>query len=128
MNGVKILKWLKRLLGFNGSPKNSESSNIEKIVEKYAAEYRKIRNVGNIDGKHYTEYVEHIKLLKREKKHNEAIELLNKLVGAVEKRAKIADWGVAPWYFEQLAIIFRKERRYGDEVKILEKYQNSLEH
>lgn len=118
------MKWLKRLLGFNNGQASSESSSIEKIIEKYAEEDKKIKDAGSIDGRHYTEYVEEIKLLKREKRHGEAIELLHKLISAVEKEARVADWGVAPWYYEQLAIIFRKEKRYSDEVGILERYQN----
>ena len=39
-----------------------------------------------------------------------------------EARANGPRWGVAPWYYEQLAIIYRKEKQYGDEVAILERY------
>ena len=31
--------------------------------------------------------------------------------------------GVAPWYYEQLAIIYRKQKRYVDEVTILQRYE-----
>lgn len=33
-------------------------------------------------------------------------------------------WGVAPWYYEQLAILYRKEKQYLQEVAILERYIN----
>jgi hypothetical protein len=29
---------------------------------------------------------------------------------------------VAPWYYEQLAILYRKEKQYQQEVAILERY------
>ena len=79
---------------------------------------------GLVEGVHYTEYVEQVRQLKREKNHEEAIVLLYKLVDAVENESKVAGhrWGVAPWYYEQLAIIYRKEKRYADEVAILERY------
>ena len=75
---------------------------------------------------HYTEYVDRVKQLKSEKNHEEAIELLLKLVAQIENEARRggAGRGVAPWYYEQLAILYRKEKRYEDEVKILERYEN----
>ena len=74
---------------------------------------------------HYTDYVERIKQLKAEKKNEEAIKLLLKLVGEIEKEAKVQGkgWGVAPWYYEQLAILYRKEKQYDNEVEILERYE-----
>jgi len=76
-------------------------------------------------GGHYTEYVERIKQLKAEKKNEEAVKLLLKLVDEIEKEAKSQGegWGVAPWYYEQLAILYRKEKQYDNEVGILERYQ-----
>jgi hypothetical protein len=91
--------------------------------EKYQAVEKKIKKAGSVDGKHYTGYVVQIKELKRLKKHDKAINLLFKLVDADEKEAKVSGEGVAPWYYEQLAIIFRKEKRYDDEVRILERYK-----
>ena len=58
-----------------------------------------------------------------EKNYPEAIELLLKLVGETEKEAKKNGLGVAPWYYEQLAIIYRKEKRYNEEVEILERFE-----
>lgn len=77
------------------------------------------------EGGHYTEYVEHVKQLKAEDRNDEAIELLLRLVNETEKEAKAhgKEWGVAPWYYEQLAVIYRKEKRYNDEVQILERYE-----
>ena len=40
-----------------------------------------------------------------------------------EDEAAAEGFGVAPWYYEQLAILLRKEKRYGDEVLILERYE-----
>ena len=75
-------------------------------------------------GGHYTDYVECIKQLKAEKKNEEAIKLLLKLVDETEKEAKIQGegWGVARWYYEQLAILYRKEKQYENEVCVLERY------
>jgi len=48
-----------------------------------------------------------------------------KLVDETEKEAKSQGegWGVAPWYYEQLAILYRKEKQYDNEVEILERYE-----
>ena len=34
--------------------------------------------------------------------------------------------GVAPWYYEQLAIVYRKEDRHEDELAILERYDRQI--
>ena len=73
---------------------------------------------GRIDGKHFTEYIERIKELKRAQRHDEAIELLLRCVDATEA----SSLGTAPGYYEQLAIIYRKDKRFSDEVAILERY------
>ena len=76
-------------------------------------------------GGHYTDYVERVKQLKSENRNEEAIKLLLKLVDETEKEAKSQGegWGVAPWYYEQLAILYRKEKQYDHEVEILERYE-----
>lgn len=84
----------------------------------------KIREAGSKDGVHYTDNVDKIKQLKREGKHKEAIELLLQSINLTESESKTLGegWGVAPWYYEQLAIIYRKEKKYDKEVEILELY------
>ncbi len=78
---------------------------------------------GYVQGRHYTEHVEDVKQLKRERRHREAIDLLLKLAEATEAEARVEGWGVAPWYYEQLAILYRKEQRLDDEIEILERYE-----
>lgn len=94
------------------------------MVQRFNQEQERIKAAGSVDGDHYTDHVERVKQLKREKKHQEAIDLLSKLVDATENESKEAGegWGVAPWYYEQLAILYRKENRYDDEIAILERY------
>jgi len=95
-------------------------------MDEFNAEQERRRKAGSVDGSHYTDYVEKVKQLKREKKHDEAIKLLLRLVDATESESKVAGpgWGVAPWYYEQLAILYRKEKRFDDEVEILERYES----
>ena len=39
-----------------------------------------------------------------------------KCVEATEAEDSLNGWGVAPGYYEELAILYRKEKRYADEV------------
>jgi len=74
------------------------------------------------------DYIEKVKELKRQKEHSKAIELLLKIVDKEEREAKVKSkqlgfrWTPAPWAYNQLAIIYRKEKRFDDEVTILERY------
>jgi len=85
---------------------------------------REIRELGKVNGKHFTKYVDAVKDLKRKNHTEEAIELLFQLVDASEREsvASTHHYSATPWLYEQLAILFRKEKRYGDEVAILERY------
>ncbi len=72
----------------------------------------------------YVKYVETIKKLKKDGKYTEAIEILLKCVEATEMEDEREGWGVAPWYYEQLAIIYNKEGKKDDEIQILKRYEN----
>jgi hypothetical protein len=79
---------------------------------------------GFYKGKHYTEYVEQVMELKRQEKLADAEKLLLNLIAAVEAEETVQQHSRAPWYTEQLAIIYRKQQRYADEVAILERYDS----
>jgi len=77
---------------------------------------------GFYKGKHYTEYVEAITSLKRKGRYDDAESLLLMLLDATEEEDCVEHMGVAPWYYEQLAIIYRKQLRYADEITVLERF------
>ncbi len=77
---------------------------------------------GLVNGKHYTEYVESVKELKRQGKLDRAEALLLRLIRAVEEEAEAENWIVAPWYYEQLAIIYRKQKAETKELDILKRF------
>ena len=81
------------------------------------------RQTSSTKGDHYTDFVDRVEQLVQEKNYEEAIQLLHTLVEATEKEAKKTGEGVAPWYYEKLAVIHRKQKRYGDEVAILERFE-----
>jgi hypothetical protein len=70
----------------------------------------------------YVKYVEIIKELKRQGKYAEAAEILMGCVEATEEEDRQNGWGVAPWYYEQLAIIYKKEGDKNKEIQILRRY------
>ena len=115
---------LRKLLGRdNRKNKKGQTPTIEDSLADFHFRESQIREAGSVDGEHFTSYVEQIKQLKREKRHQEAIELLLKVVDATESESKVSGLGVAPGYYEDLAIIYRKEKRFSDEVAILERYE-----
>lgn len=80
------------------------------------------RKEGYVDGKHFVEYVEPVKNLKRKGELDEAEVLLLKLVDATEAESKRAGRGVAPWYYQQLAIIYHRQGQPEKELAILKRY------
>lgn len=117
------MSWFERLVG-KPSKRNCPDAE-DRFIEEEDLEDAQLRQAGSVDGNHYTDYVEQIKQLKREKRHEEAIAILLKLVAATENESRKAGagWGVAPWYYEQLAVIYKKEKRYEEELSILERYE-----
>ncbi|HXK59351.1 MAG TPA: 3'-5' exonuclease [Acidobacteriota bacterium] len=78
--------------------------------------------LGLLNGKHYTGYVEVVKDLKRRGEYSEVEELLLSLLDVIEAESHAKGWGVAPWYYEQLAIVYRSQGEYAKEVSVLERY------
>lgn len=81
---------------------------------------------GFVEGKHYTTYVEDVRRLKREGNSAAAERLLLRLVDAIEAEAHANDWGVAPWYYEQLAVMYAKRKDLHAEKGILERYERQI--
>lgn len=115
-----MFRWLRRLLGGSTSTKNpSTATRVEtgrdwewKRADEYAYN-------------HYTDAVEDIKQLKRERRHEEVIKLLEWCIDYTEAEAE-SDGPVgsepAPAYYRHLGVVLRKEDRYDDEVALLEHY------
>ena len=79
--------------------------------------------LGFVDGRHYSAYVVEVRRLKRVGDLDGAKELLLRLVDASEAEAEGGGWGVDPWYYEQLAIIYGQKKQPADELAILERYE-----
>lgn len=70
----------------------------------------------------YVDLVEPIKEAKRAGDLHTAERLLVRAISATEREAREWGGGVAPWYYQHLAIVYRKQRRFKDEVAVLERY------
>ena len=77
---------------------------------------------GYYNGRHYTTYVNTVKNLKKSGELEEAERLLLELIAATEAESKAERSGVAPWYYEELAKVYRKQKEYAKEVAILERF------
>jgi hypothetical protein len=77
---------------------------------------------GFLRGAHYTDYVEQVKQLRRAGLDQEAEVLLLELIDATEAEAAAEEWGVPPWYYEQLAVLYSKRHDYDAEIAVLERY------
>lgn len=115
-----MFHWLRRLLG--GGTATTKSSSAHRVTRGRGWEWDR---ADEYDYAHYTEAVEDIKQLKREKRNEEVIDLLEWCIDYTEAEAD-AEGPVAsapaPAYYHHLGIVLRKERRYDDEVALLEHY------
>lgn len=71
-----------------------------------------------VDGKQTWEYAE-------ENKHD--IDIMLRCCEAELKTMRVTGLGPAPYYFERVAIIARKQKNYALEVDICEKYINNVD-
>jgi len=125
------------IIGKNTDAKNSKEKtsnnridyeNVQISETKDSTKITFKNKAGYIDGKHYTEYVDDIKEFKRQNKLQDAENILLKIIKALKAEAKAEakaegpHWFLAPWYFKQLAIIYRKQKRIEKERYILEQY------
>jgi len=66
-----------------------------------------------------------VESVKRAKGEGRLVDAENELLQELDRQETQAganNWGVAPWYYEQLAIIYAKEKRYIDEIAVLQRY------
>jgi hypothetical protein len=91
-----------------------------KLIE--LAEEHPIVKPGYFNGRHYTTYVRDFQALKILGKVIELENLLIELVKATESETAVDRIGVAPAYYRELAILYRKQKDYSKEISILERF------
>jgi hypothetical protein len=70
----------------------------------------------------YSDATDKVRQLKRKGRHDEAEELLLWCINYAEAEAKPNQRDHPRWYYKHLAIIYRKDDRYKDEIEILQQY------
>ena len=70
----------------------------------------------------HPDLIEKVKKLKREEENEEAEKLLLEIIKATENHSAKTGQGVAPWAYEQIAIIYRKQKRLDDEAEVLRRF------
>jgi len=103
---------------------NNDTTIAERIHQKLIdlAKEHPIVKPGYVDGRHFTTYVKDIETLKKNGKFSELENLLVELVEATEAESAVDDMGVAPAYYSELAIHYRKQKDYAKEISILERF------
>ena len=105
--------------------RKAEHKSIADRIRKKMAEVAQDNPVdrpGFFNGRHYTTYVEEVKELKRQNQYAEAELLLLNLIDAVEKEHASTGYGLAGWYYGQLGIIYRKQKRPIDDLEVSLRY------
>ncbi len=75
---------------------------------------------------HYTAALPDIKALKRSGQDQQLEALLWWCVAATEAESALTGVGVAPYYYEELAKLYRRRKDYQAEIAILEEYAGQL--
>jgi len=104
-----------------------QDSKITELIHKKLIEIsreRPIEKPGYFKGRHFTTWVRDVKILKKNKDYLGLENLLMNLVYATEEESEINGFGVAPYYYNELAILYRKQKKYSKEVSILERFSS----
>ena len=102
----------------------SDVSILQRIQEKIdeLGNSSPLVGVEYLRGRHFVTYVKDVKNFKKAGKLEEAEKLLLELVEVNEQVEKVDKQGVAPWYYGELAKIYRKKKYYAKEVSILSRF------
>lgn len=105
---------------FKKKPKHDEY--LTSRMQEQSETSRQANKAAQALGRHYVDWVDPVKEMKRTGNLAEAEQVLLACVDATERTSAIDKMGVAPWFYEQLAIIYRQQKRYADEVAILDRF------
>jgi hypothetical protein len=85
-----------------------------------------INNPGYYKGRHFTTYVLDIKKLKETGDTKDLENLLIEIINATEAESKNTGLGVAPAYYEELSILYRKQKELTKEIEVLERFAKQI--
>ena len=79
-----------------------------------------------VEAQRISDLVENVKLAKREDRLADAEKMLLAELDSQEKISRETGLGVAPWYYDQLAIVYAKQDRDEDELAVLMRYDRQV--
>lgn len=91
---------------------------------RYRAAERVLATVSKVGGRHYSAHAPKVKELEKNGKLQMAVELLLRLLDAIDEEASLtgADGFTPPWYYERLAINYKKLKQPDAEISTLRRY------
>ena len=95
---------------------------VEVVTAQHASNTGRSLATSSLEAERIDVLVNTVKQLKRDRAWQKAEALLIEEVDRQEAEARMTGQGVAPWYYEQLAIVYSKQGRHWDELTILERY------
>jgi len=101
-----------------------EAEKARKEAEKAAREAHKERRrtAGEVGGQYWPLLKPSISELKRQKRFEEARDLLEKCIDAAERESAVTGEVPDPWPSEQISVVLRRLREYPQELAFLERY------
>ena len=101
-----------------------EAEKARKEAEKAAREAHKDarRTAGEVDGQYWPLLKPSISELKRQKRFEEARDLLEQCIYAAERESVVTGEVPDPWPSEQISVVLRRLREYPHELAFLERY------
>lgn len=80
------------------------------------------KRIPDLPADHYLQQVDVVKELKRKGDLIAAESLLKEMLAAMEKECEMDKRMVSPWYYEQLAVVYRRKADLASELSVLERY------
>jgi hypothetical protein len=79
-----------------------------------------------IDEKEYFQYTNIIKIMVKQKKYDEAKNMLLEIIESMERYSYKKGEGVSPWYYEELSKVYKYMKNPEEEIKILRRYLTQI--
>ncbi len=92
---------------------------VEQVIFEVETSLLKTNTSGNAQMPNPAELIKEIKAMKEQQKYAELEKLL---IYCITTSEKATSFGASPWYYEQLADIYREQKAHKKEVIVLEKY------
>jgi hypothetical protein len=80
------------------------------------------KRIPDLPADHYLQHVDTVKELKSKGDLVAAAALLKNMLAAMERECETTKRNVSPWYYEQLAIVYRRNGDHQSELAVLERF------